>query len=1353
MSANRIRRPVLAAMTAMALTLIGAAPAAAKTSTAPPSAAPDVRPACAAAKPGYASCLVLVRTNVRAHKGLFAPDTAPSGYGPSDLQSAYSLPSATAGSGKTVAVVDAYNDPDAEADLQTYRAQYGLPVCDTANGCFRKVNQEGQQSDYPSPDPSWAIEESLDIDMVSAICPNCHILLVEANGPVDTDLGAAVNEAVKLGAKYVSNSYGGPESTAQLTYDTEYYDHPGVAITASAGDSGYGVNYPSASQYVTAVGGTSLTKNPSVPRGWSEAAWIGSGSGCSVYEQKPAWQKDSGCANRTTADVSADADPDTGVALYDSYDDGGWLVVGGTSVASPIIASTYALAGTPARGTYPSSYPYLHSTGLNNITTGSNGTCTITYLCTAGPGYNGPTGLGTPDGITAFSALPSGTVTGTAISAKTGAPVPGAQIDVGHFSTTTNSSGEYTIGVPAGTYRMTVRDLDYAARTASQVQVTAGQTTTEVFTLRPVPTVTLSGTVTDGSGHGWPLYAEVTVPGTSAVDYTDPATGRYTLTLPENSVQNLQADPVYPGYQQDQQTVTTGTANLSHDFAAPVDITACSAPGYRLRGSTQRFNGTTTPPGWSVENAPGTSYGWEFDDPGGMRNVTGGKGNFAVASPQAHGNTDENTDLISPVMNLTNDLHPIVEFDTEYQPTTSGTSGSTPVTSGSVDVTTNGGQTWTTVWTRDDLATQIGKFVAALPQAAGKPDVQIRFHWTGVDWYWEVDNVFLGTCTPSPGGLVEGSVTDQNTDYGIAGADVIEAGPPTTIATTALEPGPAGADGGFYWMFSPLTGSQKFRASAYDYFTQTATTNVTAKIVTQQNFTLPAGHLSIAPGSISATQPMGATGSEKVTVTNTGSTVADFSLSEHPGGFAVLGQRSSGHMPTASSGWTGIPSYPSPIADNLMATDPANGDVYSVGGEKKNGDATAEGYFYRPGDSGWTPIPKMPYARTNAGGGFINGKLYLVGGFAKFLGFDTPVFIYNPATQKWSIGATVPNEGQVYGTAVVLNGKIYLIGGDSEFGSSTDVYVYDPAANTWEPAASYPESILLAACGAFNDEIYCAGGQGSGPGSTAVTVSAAYVYNPGSNTWSPTDPLPKPLEAASYAAANGQLLVSGGLDYGAPDSVTNKGYVYTPGQGWSSLPAAPAALYDSGGACGPGGFYRVGGFGPKKMTASAEVLSGYSDCSGGTGVPWLTMSPSTGKLNPGQRVTVTVTMNAGDPSITQPGAYTAGIVLDTNTPYPLSVPVTMNVARPKSWGEITGTVTSGGHPLANATVQIDTFGGTGQVTYTVTTNADGEYTWWLDHRYNPLQVIASDASYAPQAKTAKITVGETTVLNFSLKKT
>ena len=348
-----------------------------------------------------------------------AAEPAPSGYFPAELQSAYGLVSASAsgGSTQTVAVVDAYNDPNAEADLAVYRSRSKLPACTTANGCFAKVNQEGGSS-YPAANTGWSEEISVDLDMVSAICSNCHILLVEAKTNALTDLGAAEDYAAAH-ANVISNSYAAAQFSGETEYDP-YYDHAGVAITASAGDSGYGAEYPASSPFVTAVGGTTLQPAATTTRGWSETVWEAGGSGCSLYEPRPEWQPlTTECAERTVADVAADADPNTGVAVYDHYHESGWLAFGGTSVASPIVASIYALAGSASsftvssKGSDAAQDLYADSPVLNKVTSGANAAGCSVYLCNAADGllayegheydgYNGPTGNGTPDGVSAF---------------------------------------------------------------------------------------------------------------------------------------------------------------------------------------------------------------------------------------------------------------------------------------------------------------------------------------------------------------------------------------------------------------------------------------------------------------------------------------------------------------------------------------------------------------------------------------------------------------------------------------------------------------------------------------------------------------------------------------------------------------------------------------------------------------------------------------------------------------------------------------------------------------------------------------------------------------------------------------
>jgi hypothetical protein len=370
---------------------------------------PGTRAACPVTADDQAACNAIIRTN--ADGTPLASTSTPDGYGPSDLESAYALPK-KGGATQTVAVVDAAGDPNIVSDLATYRAQYGLPACGTGNGCLQVVNQDGSG---PAPtdddDQGWGVETALDLDMVSAACPQCHLLLVVADNASFDDLATAEKTAAFMGANAISNSYGAYEQYGVADY-AQAYNHPGVAVVASSGDDAFGdggtlggTQFPASLPWVTAVGGTRLVPDSGTARGWSETAWNDGGSGCSAYFDKPSWQPGANCHMRTVADVSAVADPDTGVAVYDSAltPNGGWLVVGGTSAAAPLIAGMYGLAGHSGTAWTPQ-HLYAHPGKFNDITSGTNGNCgsTSNYLCNAKAGYDAPTGMGTPNGLGAF---------------------------------------------------------------------------------------------------------------------------------------------------------------------------------------------------------------------------------------------------------------------------------------------------------------------------------------------------------------------------------------------------------------------------------------------------------------------------------------------------------------------------------------------------------------------------------------------------------------------------------------------------------------------------------------------------------------------------------------------------------------------------------------------------------------------------------------------------------------------------------------------------------------------------------------------------------------------------------------
>jgi hypothetical protein len=450
-------------------------------------------------RPGQLECQSVYQlAGTAADARAFVPDVSKvPGYGPFDLRSAYGLASASArkGSGETVAVVDAFADPHAAADLAAYRRHFSLTPCTTASGCLRIINQNGKARPLPKANTGWAVEESLDLDMVSAICPRCHLVLVESNAPTNASLGRAELAAVGTGARFVSNSWSGTENRGQWV-NNHYFNHPGDAIVFASGDSGYGTVYPADLQFVTAVGGTTLRHRSSGGRSWTQTAWGstdpavtgGTGSGCSPFTAKPSWQRKpvdvgpGGCPNRTENDVSAVANPATGVAVYDTYrTHGTWAQLGGTSAAAPIITGIYALAGDPAPRSYPASYPYQHPGHILDVTSGVDGVCPATsaYLCHAEKGYDGPTGLGTPIGTYEFSRLGTKPVT---------------LLDPGNK--TASAGAAFSLAITGLDSRPKVRSLTYTSTgLPSGLSVRAVPGTTHGMVTGKVPASAAPGTV------------------------------------------------------------------------------------------------------------------------------------------------------------------------------------------------------------------------------------------------------------------------------------------------------------------------------------------------------------------------------------------------------------------------------------------------------------------------------------------------------------------------------------------------------------------------------------------------------------------------------------------------------------------------------------------------------------------------------------------------------------------------------------------------------------------------------------------------------------------------------------------
>lgn len=1358
-------------------------------STAQGSQAAHGAPACKPSSEPRYTCFALKRTDVVESKAI-TPDATPEGYGPSDIQAAYNLPSAE--SAPTVAVIDAYDDPNADSDLAVYRAQYGLPACTTDNGCFTKVAQDGSK-DYPQPPPpgdDWVGETSLDLDAVSAACPACHILLVEADNDLiaDRSLPSAVETARTMGAKFISMSWGSNENGTENTQDERDFNHPGVVYAASSGDNGYGVIYPSTSQYVLSVGGTTLEKAAGTSRGWAESVWGGAGSGCSQDVTKPAWQSDlTACTTRADTDISAVADPETGLAVYDTFGEhgGGWGVVGGTSLAAPLVTAMYALAGNPASGTNPASYPYddpTRASDINDITSGVNGSCTPSQLCNAGPGWDGPTGLGTPNGVGALATGPHGDITGKVTDAGTGKPVPGARVTTqdGERTTTTAADGTYDLVLKPGTYGLTATKYGYSDKSVTDVAVTADTSVTADFALTAVPLHTVSGTVADGSGHGWPMRAKITIDGyPDGPVYSDPYTGHYSVSLPAGSSYKLHVSSAdLTGYTGQDATVNLADSDATQNIALKVNASTCVAPGYAYQedGTTEAFtgwSGKTPQDGWTITDAVGNGQTWSFDNPLSYLMPPGGDQYWAGVNSDGYGEGGhQDTSLVSPVIDLTGKDQPEIGFDTKYITFPDGSYGE-------IDLSLDGGTTWSTVWKPSGGV--IDHVDVPVPQAAGQSDVRVRFHYVGF-WSrsWNVDNVLVGSraCAPQPGGLVAGTVTDANTGAPLVGAKVASDADATQAGVTTATPDDTGLDDGYYWLFSSHAGGTGFTVTDGHYVPAKATVDVPADSVVHKDFRLDAGHVTVAQQSLSTSQVLGGSVSKTVTFGNDGTAPVHVSLGEEDAGYTAMGAgpgdavpsgapamvtktRTSLGAPTrtaaapatgpvlrpstapAAAPWTSAPDYPEPVQDAVVASH--NGKVYVAGGY--NGSfSTYDAYVLDPATQGWSPIASLPESLEASSAGFIGDTLYVAGGFGN-IGINTHTYAYHPDTDTWVRLADLPLGVAGAGSAVV-DGKLYVIGGcvnGSSCAPTSAVSVYDPGSNTWTKAPDYPTAVAWAACGGVSATAVCAGGYGSS------ALTSTYAYAPGGSDWTAKADLPVDAWGAASATANGKLEVMGGAINGGT-AVTNEGFAYDPDtDSWSQLPNSNNAGYRGGAACG---VYKVGGSGPGGQTSVVEHLPGYDECGGD--VEWLSEDTTGFDVAPGQTVTVKVTTDSA--TLSQPGTYKGELIVGTDSPYGSAQPVavTMDVTPPKTWGKITGTVSdSTGDPVAGATVAICTMyaagsGKCGPTTYTLKTDGRGHYQLWLDKGFDPLQIIAAADGYTPQLKIAHVKQGATTTTDFAL---
>ncbi|MFG1628684.1 S8 family serine peptidase [Kribbella sp. NPDC049227] len=1049
----------------------------------------------------------------------------------------------------------------------------------------------------------------------------------------------------------------------------------------------------------------------------------------------------------------------------------------GTSMATPHLAGTVALlwAASPAlKGDVDATRALLNQTAIDTPNSQCGGT----------DANNNVFGQGRLDALALLNAAPigdTGTLSGTVTAATGGAPLAGASVTVKQAGQpdrvlTTTSTGAFSSVLPAGSYDLTAASFGYQTQTAT-VAITTGNTTTQNFALASSPQVNVGGSITDGSGHGWPLYAKVSVEGPGGVfDYTTPSNGRFSLKVPAGASYSLKVESQFPGYQTVSEPITVGSGNLTKNIAVPVRSDACTtAPGYRYGsdGTYQTFDSGSTPSGWSVVDNKGNGQVWQFNDPGARGNLAGGTGGTAIIDSDKYGpGGSQDTSLVSPVVDLTAVTAPVIRFNQDLN----WLGGE----KADVDLSIDGGATWANVLAQ---ATDVrGLKEIAIPQAAGKSAVQVRFHYYDAqyEWWWQLDNVLIGsqvTCEPAGGGIVVGNVKDANTNGFVNGAVVTRDGNPAETATTVATPEDTGLNDGFYWLYSSESGDQGFTAKAGNYVTAQQTVGVEADWVTTADYSLSAGRLNVTPGSITGNLklPSGKV-TKSFTVTNTGGAGVDVKFGERDNGFVLQNANGSTtsktqvltgagaplqrlQVPTSfgnvmsgktavktaaanplAAPWADIADYPATVMDNRVVN--LDGKIYSIAGG--NGSvSSANSYVYDPATLAWTAIAPLPAARNAITVGVVGGKIIASSGWAA-AGPDPATWAYDPAANAWSALAANPAPRAAAGQAV-LDGKLYAVGGCTTSAClpmSNTVVRYDAAANSWETLANYPKSVAFASCGAIDGKLYCAGGNDG-----VNSLKSAYVFDPGANSWTAIPDAPADHWAASYAVASGKLLVVGGVQAGA---VTNAGFAYDPAaDSWSALPNSNLPRYRGGAACG---FYKIGGSsGGFTATVDSEALPGLEGCSESSAdVSWMSIDKTEATLAPGQSTTVKVTLNA---NVDQPGTYSGQVTIGENTPYSVpAVDVTMNVTPPNTWSKLQGTVTgvssSGASaPLPGAIVQVDSWA----QSYTFITDKDGNYAYWLDRRNNPLTLIAAKDGYKPQTRTTRLVAGEPVTEDFALK--
>lgn len=1065
-----------------------------------------------------------------------------------------------------------------------------------------------------------------------------------------------------------------------------------------------------------------------------------------------------------------------GVDVRSSVPGGGYEAFSGTSMAAPHVAGAVALLWSAAPdliGDVTFTRELLDGSAID----------TPDDQCGGTDDDNNVYGEGRLDALALLDSAPigdTGQLEGTVTDAATEEPIGGATVLLEAERTRTTATatdGTYGLRLGSGDWATTVSKFGYLPDDAV-VTVPVDDTVVHDVALQPAPTGVLTGTVTDGSGQGWPLYARISVVGAPSVGaYTDPQTGAYSLTLPAGT-HLVRATSQLPGYQvETREVVVTASGDVVADFGLTVDPMTCTAPGYALTldGQVQTFDDLALPEGWTVEDLAGSGLTWEFEDPWGIPNGTGGDGGFAVANSDFSQGTYD-TVLVSPVMDVAAMPNVTVSYRQFFD--TFGFSV------GSVEVSADGGTTWTRVHEVTSFIEQDLVVLDVSEQLAGSEQAQVRYRYEAdADLWWQVDDAFLGsrTCDPTGGGLVVGYVRDDVDGSGIVNARVTSVDNPGDFGTTRATPDDPALDDGFYWLHSELVGAHPFEATARNYGTDQQDVAVVDGGVARADFVLGQAVLEVDPTIIETTVALGEADSGDFTVTNTGTSGAEITFTERRGGFEILradGSRMTSQQVAAADGaplvtraveasfgasalrdemseaapapapadepWTDLTELPVPITGNRVVT--LDGVWYSVGGFSFGDFAGL--YRYDAVAMEWQTLSALPAPVEMPLAAAADGRIVVAGGWSMTGEPTSDTWVYDPDADSWAPGAPMPTPVASMGVATA-GGQAFAVGGCTTgfcFPVVDTVQSYDVAADSWSVHSPTPTPVAFSSCGGLEGGIVCAGGVDEGE----TVLDTTWSFDLSADSWTSLAPAPVRFWGPASGSANDQLVVVGGIQ---EDQLTNASWSYDPfTDSWSPLPNANHAAYRGGGACG---FVRAGGQDDVDMVASAELLPGFDLCSeGGADIDWLELDTTEAVLAPGESVTVRVTTDSA--FVNQPGTYTAGVGIVANVPVQVEpVAVTMHVTPPLTWGKVAGTAyleDCAGGQVAGDSIVVDITPvredvGDGWV---ILTDQEGTYARWINTQLGTLRMTALLGGYRPDAHLVDLIRGATVTQDFSL---